>query len=327
MNLLNGRWIFITIYKLGQFVDGNLNCCCPPAAPRLLPIKMWRRLGRVRLASEVLRRLTTTFYFPESVRLTDILAICYGQFLQLWFCSVRSPCITEAIHWSHPLHRAETELLWKFGVNTYRSGKIILKFSSVTLLQCPCWKLTIYHVFVDILSRYALFWWLVPEKIALCLQCSGTKYRYFIWAKRSTALGTVMVHSAHSIALLLASFDVALPSECEKQSWINWTIVSSPSTCWVLLCWFLVRRSRFQASHHATFWAWRSLTSKWPVMHTCSHFGARVLHSERMLETSRAQPQVPQHFDCARVNQSLLTPPVALLRFTSYGADLRTQEP
>ena len=106
-------------------------------------------------------RLATTFYFSESVRFTDISAKCYGQFLQLWFCSVRSPCITEAIHWSHPLHRAETDLLWKFGVSTCRSGKIILKFSSVTLLQCPCWKLTIYHVFVNILSRYALFWWLV----------------------------------------------------------------------------------------------------------------------------------------------------------------------
>ena len=59
--------------------------------------------------------------------------------------------------------------------------------------------------------RYALFWWLVPEKIAFCLQRSETKYRYFIWAKRSTAWRAVMVHSAGCIALLLASFDVALP--------------------------------------------------------------------------------------------------------------------
>ena len=47
------------------------------------------------------------------------------------------------------------------------------------------------------------------------------KYRYFIWAKRSTALCTVMIHSACSIVLLLASFDVLLPSESKKQSWID----------------------------------------------------------------------------------------------------------
>ena len=51
-----------------------------------------------------------------------------------------------------------------------------------------------------------------------CLQHSETKYRYFIWAKRSTALSAVMVYSARRIALLLASFNVALPSERENPS-------------------------------------------------------------------------------------------------------------
>ena len=134
--------------------------------------------------------------------------------------------------WYHPLHRAETELLWNFGVSTCCIGEDILKFSSVTLLlQCPCMKPTIYHRFVDILSRYALFWWLVPEKIAFCLQRSETKYRYFIWAKRSTARRAAIVHSERHFALILASFDVALPSESEKPSWIEWKIEISPSTC------------------------------------------------------------------------------------------------
>ena len=53
-------------------------------------------------------------------------------------------------------------------------------------------------------------------KNAFCLQRSGTKYRYFIWAKRRTAWRAVMVKSARSIALLLASFYAALPSEREK---------------------------------------------------------------------------------------------------------------
>ena len=162
----------------------------------------------------------------------SILAKCHCQFLQRWFFSVTSPCIFEAIHWYHPLHRAETELLWNFGVSICCIGKDILKFSSVTLLlQCPCWKPTIYHRFVDILSRYALFWWLVPEKIAFCLQRSETKYRYFIWAKRSTARRAAIVHSERHFALILASFDVALPSESEKPSWIEWKIEISPSTC------------------------------------------------------------------------------------------------
>ena len=131
--------------------------------------------------------------------------------------------------------------------------KVILKFLSFTLqLQCPCWKQTIYHWFVYILSRYALFWWLVPEKIAFCLQHSETKYRYFVWAERSTALRTVMAHSALSIALLLASFDVVLPSEREKPSWIDWKIKISSSTRWGLLCLSFAHRLSSRVSHHAT---------------------------------------------------------------------------
>ena len=43
-----------------------------------------------------------------------------------------------------------------------------------------------------------------------------------------------MVHSAHSI-VLLALFDVALPGEREKPSWIVKTVEISPFTHWVLL--------------------------------------------------------------------------------------------
>ena len=175
-----------------------------------------------------------------------------------------------------------------------------------------------YQLFVDTLSRYDLFWWLAPEKIAFCLQHSGTKYRYFIWAKRSTALCAVMVHSARSIALLLASFDVALPSEREKPSWIDWTIEIFPSMRWVLLGRFPARRSRFRASHHSTYCARRSLTSYRPVVHTCSHFGARVRRRHMPRETARAPPQVPQHFDGARANGSLFAPPVDLISFTMF---------
>ena len=36
-----------------------------------------------------------------------------------WFCSVTSPCIAEVMHLFHPLHRAQTKILWKFRVNDW----------------------------------------------------------------------------------------------------------------------------------------------------------------------------------------------------------------
>ena len=62
------------------------------------------------------------------------------------------------------------------------------------------------------------------EKIAFCLQHSGTKYWYFISDKQSTARCAVMFRSALHIALLVASFDVALPSEHKKPNLLaEWT--------------------------------------------------------------------------------------------------------
>ena len=90
------------------------------------------------------------------------------------------------------------------------------------------------------------------------------------------------------ISLLLASFDVALPSEGKKPSWIDWTIEISPSTRWFLLCWFPARRSRFRVSRRATYCARRSLTLYRPVVHTCSHFGARVRSRDMPRGTARA---------------------------------------
>ena len=113
------------------------------------------------------------------------------------------------------------------------------KFCPSLELQCPSWKPTIYHLFVDTFSRYDLFWWILPGKIAFWLQRSVTKYRYFVLAQRSTALCVVMVHSVCSIELLLASFDVALLRECEKPSWIDWTFESFRDSPLHALCFAL----------------------------------------------------------------------------------------
>ena len=52
------------------------------------------------------------------ILISQILAKCDGWFALMWFFSVRSPCIAEAMPWSHPLHWAEIELLRTFGVST-----------------------------------------------------------------------------------------------------------------------------------------------------------------------------------------------------------------
>ena len=121
------------------------------------------------------------------------------------------------------------------------------------------WQYIIYHLFVDILSRHDLFWWPVPEKIAICLQevaAFWDKISMFHLGQKehcSAHVDLVMVHSAHSIVLLLASFDVVLPREREKPSWIDWTIEISPSARWDLLSMFPTSMSHFRASHHTTY--------------------------------------------------------------------------
>ena len=157
-----------------------------------------------------------------------------------------------------------------------------LEISAVTkLLLCQCWKPTICHWFVHILLRYV---------ITVMIACNWEKSVLLaaFWDKILMFRESVTVRSACSITLLLAWFDVALPSEREKQSWIKWTIkIISPFKRWALLCWFPARRSCFQASQHA-YCARRSWTPCRPVAHTCSHFGARCRRHQMLCETARA---------------------------------------
>ena len=104
------------------------------------------------------------------------------------------------------------------------------------------------------------------------------------------------------------------------------SIQVSPSARLVLLGWFPALRSRFQVSHHATYCTQQSLASYLPVVHMCSHFGARVCRRHVLCETTHAQQQVPQHVDSVQTNGSLFSQAVALISFTLYGADQRTQE-
>ena len=155
------------------------------------------------------------------------------------------------------------------------------------------------------LSRYYLFWWLIPEKIAICLQCSGTKHRCLMLGARWWS-----ILRAAWIALLLASFDVVLPSEREKPSWIDWTIEISPSTSWVLLGQFPARMLQFRESHHTSYCVWQSLTSYRPVMHT------RVRRRHIMRKTACVQQQVPQHLKA--LEKMGLSSRCLMILFASY---------
>ena len=189
------------------------------------------------------------------------------------------------MHWSHPWYWADTVKFWSQYLQYLQSYlKIFISHlaSAVPLLETNN---------ISLVCRYIIeIWhvlWIVPEKIAFLLQRSGTKNRYFIWAKRSTPWRAVMVHSARSIALLFALFDVAqqlaLPSECKKPTWMDWTIKISPYTRWVLLDWFLARRSRFRVSHHTTILniistscAWDQPSKNWENLDFLS-YSARIL--------------------------------------------------
>ena len=174
------------------------------------------------------------------------------------------------------------------------------------------------------LSRYDLLWWIVPEKSRSVWSVLDQNID-ISFGQNGAPLGALWWSTQRAV-LLLASFDVALLSKRENPSWINWIIETSSSMHWVWLRRFPVRRSRFQASHHSTYCGRLSSTSYRPVVHTCSHFGARVRCRHMLCEIVLVPLQVLQHFDAAQGNGSLFAPPIALISFTMYVADKRTQE-
>ena len=133
--------------------------------------------------------------------------------LQRWFFSVRSPCITGTKHWSHPLQRAETELLWNFGVKYLQHLQSYLEIfiyhlaAAVPLLDSGNRQ---YHWFVNILLRYDLFWWLVSVKSCSnsALQHSGTNVAFLylsVWL-----IGQGSWHFCHRCELIPCSLKLRL---------------------------------------------------------------------------------------------------------------------
>ena len=147
------------------------------------------------------------------------------------------------------------KLSWNFLLHLVGQGIVV---AAVPMLQTDNISQVCRYIIETWPAMIACNW-----KIVFYLQHSGIKYRYFIWAKQSKTRRcwrAVMVHSTCLITILLASLDIALPSEREKWSWIDWAIKNFPSTTestrWVLLgqlTLFRARRSRFRASHCATY--------------------------------------------------------------------------
>ena len=155
----------------------------------------------------------------------QILAKCDGQFCSSAFavaCRVRSPC-NGLHHWSDALTSSFTlsengvVKIWGQYLQYLQSYlEMFIRHYGHLVAAMPLLETDN----TSPVSRYIIEIWPV---LMICTWknrdlCFGTKHRCFIWAKRSTAQRAVMVHSARSIALLLAPFDVALPSEREKPS-------------------------------------------------------------------------------------------------------------
>ena len=87
--------------------------------------------------------------------------------------------------------------------------------------------------------------------------------------------------------------------------------------CYVRQCQFPAHRYHLWVSHHATYCVWLSLASYQPVVHTCSLLQARSLqpHAAQDLASAAAGPST--FWLCT----SQWVPLIALVTFTSYGAD------
>ena len=160
-------------------------------------------------------------------------------------------------------------------------------------------------------------------KHRVCFQRCMTKYWYFTWDKRSTARRAVMVHSTRRIALILASFKVAIPSKSKKPSWIDWTIKIFPRALNILFF------ARSVPLAHNAFSSEPSrnllcvtilgiISTSGCCASVLSLRGARVRRRNMSRGTERARPR-SLSIVMARVesNGSLFAPPVDLISFTS----------
>ena len=177
---------------------------------------------------------------------------------QRWFCSVSSPCpcIAEELHWIHPSHRVEKWLFWLFGVCAF------FKLSWNFLRHLADAEPVLQTNNISPVCRYVIEIW--PVMIAcnwencVLLGAFWDKISSFHLGQTEHRSALGEVHLTRRIALLLASFDVALPpvdsarflASTRLNRLKNWDFpLHSLSFARSVP---RARRSRFRVSHHAT---------------------------------------------------------------------------
>ena len=145
----------------------------------------------------------------------------------IWQCgaTVGNHCIAEATHKSHPQNREQKWLFWKFGVGAFFMCKVILKFhlslSGCSALagnrqQITC--LWIYYRDMISFDGLACTW-----KNRVLLAAFWDKISMF-HLSQTKPVGAQLGALWWTLLRAAASFDVTLPSERKKQSWIDWMI-------------------------------------------------------------------------------------------------------
>ena len=154
-----------------------------------------------------------------------------------WFCSVTSPCITEVMHLFHPLHRAQTKILWKFRVNDWNFYLSLISICH-SAAAVPFLKRDKILPVCGHIVKISPAWITCNWKICVLIAAFCQKIQVFhlgwslVISTLYCAVCMVMPQSACSIMLLLPWYVMELPSECQckKPSKMAWKTKISPAT-------------------------------------------------------------------------------------------------
>ena len=175
--------------------------------------------------------------------------------------------------------------VWEASASLKRCIEVILR---IELKQSYC------EILESVPAILAKISWNVHPSLSGCSALAGIR-QYITVCLYITEIWPVLMACSWKNRVRLAAFwdnlakyrDFSGPNEA-----LVIRVEIFPSTSWFLLGWFPARRSRFRVSRRATYCARQSLTLYRPVVHTYSHFGARVRRRDMPRGTARAPPQV-----------------------------------
>ena len=182
-----------------------MDMCCKAAAPLSQAIAKQGSDMWLILLNKWFLELYLSWAKGSDFNISD-LAKCNGLFSRggstiLRFYN-RSPCISEAMHWSPCLYKEEESYsLWKMAVGVCQVI-LVLNFH----LSLCGWS-ALAKTLCD------LFAWSAAGK-QLCSVCSIHTIPYFIWMKQQTARHAAMAHFACYTMLEIASFGFKFNGQC-----------------------------------------------------------------------------------------------------------------